>query len=501
MQAGVRGRGSPVEAENQFLKQFRYNMGIWTRKKASELAAHTLSENQALKRVLGANDLVMLGIGAVIGAGLFSLSGIAAAENAGPAITISFLIAALAAALAGLCYSELASMLPISGSAYTYSYATLGELVAWMMGWDLILEYAIGAATVSISWSAYVVSFLHHWNIHLPVELAASPWQSVRLPDGSLEYGWINLPALLIVMFISSILVIGVKLSSIFNAFIVTIKIAVILIFVILGFFYLSPENYHPYIPPNTGEYGSFGWSGILRGAAVLFFAYIGFDAVSTAAQETKNPQRNLPIGILGSLAICTALYVLFGFVLTGLVNFKELRHAAPVSIAVGRIPYGWVGELIQLAIIAGLTSVILVMLLGQSRIFYSMSRDGLLPNWFSDIHPKFHTPWRSSLLLMIFVGLIGAFAPISAVGHMTSIGTLLAFTVVCLAVIILRYTDPKLPRHFKTPFFPYVPLLGIAVCLIMMASLGQDAWLRLLVWLVLGLIIYFLRHRSKSFT
>lgn len=475
-------------------------MSIWTRKSIAELSADNIPESHRLRRVLGGWDLVMLGIGGVIGAGLFSLTGITAADNAGPGISIAFLFAALGCVFSGLCYCELAGMIPVSGSAYTYTYATMGELAAWIMGWDLVLEYALGAATVSISWSAYIVSFLQDLNIWLPVELIASPWQPVLLKDGSLAYGWINLPSLIIVSGISWLLIIGIRVSSLANMLIVGIKIAAILVFIAVGFFYINPENYHPFIPPNTGEYGHFGWSGVLRAAGVLFFAYIGFDAVSTAVQETKNPQRNIPYGILGSLLISTILYIVFGLVLTGLVNYKDLHLAAPIALAVGKIPFLWVNWLIKLAILAGLTSVILVMLLGQSRIFYAMSRDKLLPHWFSDIHPKYHTPWRSNLILMGFVGPIGAFAPIAAVGHMTSIGTLLAFTLVCLGVLILRYREPHLHRSFKTPFSPVVPILGIGVCVIMMISLDLDAWLRLFAWLGIGMLIYVCySHRRAS--
>jgi len=475
-------------------------MGLWTRKPISELAAHTMPEGHALKRILGPWDLVLLGIGAVIGAGLFSITGIAAAENAGPAITIAFLIAALGCFFAGLCYCELAGMIPISGSAYTYAYATMGELVAWMVGWSLILEYALGSATVSISWSAYMVSMLHDLGIYLPLKLVASPWQPIHLADGTAVYGWINLPSLLIVTAISALLIRGIKESSFFNTIIVLIKVSAVLVFIFLGFFYINPENYHPFIPSNTGDYGHFGWSGIFRAAGVLFFAYIGFDAVSTASQEAKDPQRSIPMGILGSLVICTILYVLFGFVLTGLVNYKELHVAAPVALAVSKTPFLWLGWIIKLAVLAGLTSVILVMLLGQSRIFYAMSRDRLLPKCFSEIHPIFHTPWRSNLILMVFVGLIGAFAPISAVGHMTSIGTLLAFTIVCMGVLILRYTDPQLHRPFRITYAPLVSILGILVCLVMMFSLDQDAWWRLVIWLGIGLIIY-LSYGRKNVT
>lgn len=472
----------------------------WYRKSMQDLKEEILPEEHPhkLKRVLRAWDLILLGIGAVIGAGLFSLTGIAAAENAGPAIILAFVIAAMGCCFAGLCYSELSSMIPVAGSAYTYAYATMGEIVAWFMGWTLVLEYAIGAATVSISWSAYAVSLLQGVGINLPPYLVASPWQSIRLADGSQAYGLINLPAFLIVALISLVLIRGIRQSSIVNAIVVMVKVVAVLVFIAFGLFYITADNYTPFIPENTGHFGHFGWSGILRAAGVLFFAYIGFDAVSTAAQETINPQKNVPLGIMGSLAICTILYIAFGFVLTGLVSYKDLHVAAPVAVATSKIPFPWISGLINLAVLSGLTSVVLVMLLGQSRIFYAMARDKLLPNFFSDIHPRFHTPWRSNLILMVFVGSIGAFAPIAAVGQMTSIGTLLAFTVVCAGVPILRYTDPELHRPFKTPFSPVVPLLGIGVCLTMMASLDPSAWARLLIWLGIGLVIYLFYGRRN---
>lgn len=475
-------------------------MGIWSRKTVEEFEEEASEKRRTLKSVLGATDLIFLGIGAIVGAGLFSITGVAAAENAGPAIVISFLIAAIGCIFAGLCYCELAAMIPVSGSAYTYAYASMGQLIAWIMGWDLILEYAVGAAAVSISWSGYVVSFFLDNGISLPVEWISTPWHPIRLSDGSEHYGYFNLPAVFIVVLITLFLIIGVRKSTLFNDAIVVVKIAAVIIFITLGAFYIQPENYHPFIPPNTGEFGSFGWSGILRGAGVLFFAFIGFDAVSTAAQETRNPQRNLPIGILGSLAVCTILYIAFGFVLTGLVNYKYLGVPAPVALAVNHTPFWWLNHLIKLAVVAGLTSVILVMLYGQSRIFYSMSRDGLLPGIFSKVHPRFHTPWHSNLLLMVFTGLIAGLCPISAVGHMTSIGTLFAFVIVCAGVLILRYTDPGIPRPFKVPFCPLVPMLGIAVCMVMMLSLDEDAWLRLAIWMAAGLVIYFFYgYRQKS--
>jgi APA family basic amino acid/polyamine antiporter len=457
------------------------------------------SGEHTLKRTLGPWSLIGLGIGAIIGAGLFSLTGIAAAENAGPAVVIAFLVAALGCAFAGLCYSEFSTMIPIAGSAYTYAYATLGELLAWIIGWDLVLEYAVGAATVSISWSAYVVSFLHDRGIQLPVHLIASPWQPVQMPDGSTAYGLINLPAVFIICVISILLMIGIQESARTNSVIVVIKVAVVVVFIGIGIWFITPENYKPFIPPNTGNFGEYGWSGIMRAAGVIFFAYIGFDAVSTAAQEARNPQKDMPIGIIGSLAICTVLYVAFAFVMTGLVHYSKLKVAAPVAVAIDQTPYAWLSTAVKLAIIAGFTSVILVMLLGQSRVFYSMSRDGLLPGIFSDIHPKFRTPWRSNLLFMLFVSLFSAFAPISVVGHMTSIGTLLAFVIVCAGIMVMRKTSPDLPRPFRTPLVPLVPILGILTCMAMMASLGVDNWLRLIVWLAIGLCIYFGYSRHHS--
>ena len=475
-------------------------MNLFATKSLERIKAESEGGEHSLKRTLGAGGLVALGIGAIIGAGLFSLTGIAAAENAGPAVVISFLIAALGCAFAGMCYSEFSTMIPIAGSAYTYAYATMGELLAWIIGWDLVLEYAVGAATVSISWSAYVVSFLHGFGINLPTQILASPWQPVRLPDGSTVYGMINLPAVLVVVAISLLLMIGIKESARTNSIIVVIKVTVVVVFIGAGVWFIRASNYTPFIPPNTGTFGEFGWSGVMRAAGVIFFAYIGFDAVSTAAQETKNPQRNMPIGIIGSLAICTVLYVAFAIVMTGLEKYTAFKGvAAPVAVAIDATPFKWLQPLVKLGSVAGLTSVILVMLLGQSRVFYSMSRDGLLPRIFSDVHPKFRTPWRSNLLFMVFVSLFSAFAPISMVGHMTSIGTLLAFVIVCAGIMIMRKTQPDLPRPFKTPLVPLAPILGILVCFAMMYSLGWENWARLFVWLFIGLVIYFTYSRTHS--
>lgn len=446
-----------------------------------------------LKRSLGGINLIAIGIGVIIGAGLFSLTGIAAADNAGPAVTLSFIVAAVGCAFSALCYAEFAAMVPVAGSAYTYAYATLGELFAWIIGWDLILEYSVGAATVSISWSQYLVKFLDKFNIHLPPQLVHSPFEKIKLANGSIIHGFINLPAVLIVVLITSIIIRGTKKSAIFNSIVVTLKVAVVLLFVALGWSYIQPQNYQPYIPANTGTFGEFGWSGVLRGAGVVFFVFIGFDIVATMAQETKNPQRNMPVGILGSLAVCTVLFVLFGYVMTGLANYTEFKNsAAPVAIAIEKMPYKWLFEAVIMAILIGYTSVIMVDLLGQSRVFYSMSKDGLLPKVFAQLNPKFNTPVKSNIVLCIFISLFAGLVPISVVGEMTSIGTLLAFIMVCVGVLILRRKQPHVHRPFKTPFVPLVPILGILTCLLMMVSLPKDTWLRLIIWLALGFIIYF---------
>jgi APA family basic amino acid/polyamine antiporter len=446
-----------------------------------------------LHRTLGPLSLIGLGIGAIIGAGLFSLTGLAAGENAGPAVVISFVIAAIGCAFAGMCYSELSSMIPVSGSAYTYAYATLGELVGWIIGWDLVLEYAVGAGTVSVSWSRYVTSLLRDFGINLPAQWTLSPFETATLADGTMVHGIVNLPAMLIIAVISALLIRGIKESATVNSTIVVIKVAVVIAVVAVGAFYIKAQNYVPFIPENTGEFGHFGWSGIFRGAGVIFFAYIGFDAVSTAAQEAKNPQRDMAIGILGSLVICTVLYIAFGAVLTGLVNYKDLQgDAHPVVTAINQTPFPWLRTATTLGVIGGFTTVMLVMLLGQSRVFYAMSRDGFLPKVFSDLHPQWKTPWISNLIFMVGTGLLGGFVPIRVLGHMTSIGTLLAFMIVCAGVMILRKTHPEMERGYRTPFVPLVPLGGILVCLAMMVSLDIDTWIRLVAWLVVGMAIYF---------
>lgn len=474
-------------------------MSLWRTKSIEFLEEEANSGTQKLERSLGAFSLVLLGIGAVIGAGLFSITGIAAAQNAGPAVVLSFILASIGCAFAGLCFSELASMIPVAGGAYSYTYATLGEFIAWIIGWGLMLEYAMGAAVVAISWSAYVVSFLQGFHINLPAAFIASPWQPTHLPDGTEVQGWMNIPALLVVVLMSMLLIVGVDKSAKVNAVLVAIKVAVVLLFIAIGFGYTQESNYTPFIPENMGVFGEFGWSGIMRAAGIVFLAYVGFDAVSTAAQEVKNPQRDLPIGIIGSLLICTILYVLFAYVMVGLVPYDQLNVAAPVAAAINKTPYLWLNGLIKLAIVAGLTSVILVLLLGQSRIFFTMSKDGLLPPLFSTVHARFHTPWVANVFLMIVVGIFAAFAPLSLVGHLTSIGTLLAFAIVCASVIVLRKTHPHLRRPFKTPLVPWVPLLGILICLLLMFSLGWATWARLSVWMMIGLCVYFLYGKWHS--
>lgn len=458
------------------------------------------SGEHSLKRTLGSINLIALGIGAIIGAGLFSLTGIAAADNAGPAVTISFIIAAVGCAFAGLCYAEFASMIPIAGSAYTYSYATMGELIAWIIGWDLVLEYALGAATVSVSWSSYLSKFLSNFGIDLPYQLTHGPADAVTLADGTVISGIINLPAIFIVFALSLLLIKGTKESAFLNGLLVALKVSVVLVFIAIGWHYINPANHTPYIPTNSGTWGEYGWSGIFRGAAVVFFAYIGFDAVSTAAQESKNPKKGMPIGILGSLVISTILYILFSYVMTGMANYTAFKgSAAPVAVAIASTPYAWLQQIIILAILAGYTSVILVMLLGQSRIFYSMSKDGLLPRMFSDIHPKFRTPYKNNFLFAIFTSLLAGFVNISELGHMVSIGTLFAFVLVAAGVMIMRKTMPDAPRNFKTPLVPIVPILGIGVCISMMVSLPLVTWVRLIVWMAIGFAIYFGYSRFHS--
>jgi APA family basic amino acid/polyamine antiporter len=484
-------------------------MGLFSKKSISQLLADASESEKSLKRTLTAGSLVALGIGAIIGAGLFVRTASAAAQNAGSSVTIGFLVAAFGCALAGLCYAELSSSIPISGSAYTYTYATMGELLAWVIGWDLVLEYAVGAATVGIAWSEYLNNLLVHvFNVSpIPYEWCHSPFES----SVSGVNGIANLPALFIVCLLSLLLIKGTQESAFVNGIIVITKVAIVILIIIFGWGFINSANHVPYIPEPTkytdpeGLTHNFGglW-GILGAAGTVFFAFIGFDAVSTAAQETKNPKTAMPIGILGSLAICTVLYILFAHVLTGLAPVEFFRtngkEASVVAAIQAFMPgYEWLAKLVTVAILAGFSSVILVMLLGQSRVFYSMSKDGLLPKIFSDLHPKYKTPYKANLIILVLVALFAGFVPGNVVGDMTSIGTLFAFILVCFAVIVLRKTEPNLHREFKTPWVPFVPILGIVVCALMILGLHWTNWVRLIGWLAIGFVIYFTYSRKHS--
>ena len=489
-------------------------MGLFTKKPMHLLLEEAGDSEKGLKRTLSAGSLVALGIGAIIGAGLFVRTAAAAAQNAGPSVTLGFIVAAIGCALAGLCYAELSSSIPISGSAYTYTYATMGELLAWIIGWDLILEYAVGAATVGIAWSEYLNNLLVqvlHWK-PIAYEWCHSPFEhSIADAAGIIHSGIINIPALGIVTLLSLLLIKGTQESAFVNGLIVITKVSIVILIIILGWGFINSSNNVPYIPEpsiytdSQGINHHFGGiMGILGAAGVVFFAFIGFDAVSTAAQETKNPKKAMPMGILGSLAVCTVLYILFAHVLTGLAPVEFFRtdgKEASVVAAINKFMpgYAWLGKLVTIAILAGFSSVILVMLLGQSRVFYSMSRDGLLPAVFSEVHPKYKTPYKANLIILVLVGAFAAFIPGDIVGDMTSIGTLFAFILVCAAVIILRKTNPELPRQFKTPLVPLVPILGIIVCAAMIFGLGWTNWLRLGVWLAIGFVIYFGYSKKKS--
>lgn len=492
---------------------------MWYKKSIAKLVSEAEQSGEGtLKRTLSSSGLIALGVGAIIGAGLFSLTGIAAAENAGPAVMLSFIIAAVGCAFAGLCYAEFASMIPVAGSAYTYSYATMGEFMAWIIGWDLVLEYALAGATVAASWSQYFNELLKVFGASLPNELLYSPWVEHHLADGTVFSGGIvNLPAIIIVCLLSLLLIRGTQESSFVNNILVVLKVAVVVLFIALGWQFINPANHMPFVPVNEGEellkqgkigvfdffkegyFGHFGISGVLRAAGVLFFAFVGFDAVSTAAQEAINPKKGMPIGIIGSLVICTILYVLFSYVMTGLANYSEFKgDAKPVATAFAKTGYTFLNTAMIVTIIAGYTSVILVMLLGQSRVFYSMSKDGLLPKVFSDLSKR-QTPWKTNVIFMVFVSLFAGFVPVAELGHMVSIGTLFAFTLVCIGVIVMRKRNPDVERPFKTPLVPLIPILGIIVCVLMMASLPLESWERLGIWMLIGVVVYFMYGKKHS--
>src|ERR1043166_120186 len=499
-------------------------MNLFRRKSVTALQAEALTD-QSLKRALGALNLTALGIGAIIGTGIFVLTGTVAAQNAGPAVVLSFVLAGIASIFAALCYSEFASLVPMAGSAYTYGYATLGELFAWIIGWDLILEYAVGAITVAIGWSGYVGSFLRDFNIIVPPQLsAARGTELIEIPGAlaatlKIKLGWtafgtaladqikaagtdpstlahataiFNLPAVIIIFIVTTLLVIGIKESASFNDLIVFVKVSVVLLFIAGAARAINSATWHPFIPPNTGTDGHFGWSGIMTGAGIVFFAYIGFDAVSTAAQEAKNPQRDMPIGIIGSLLVCTVLYILVSAIATGVVPYGQLDVPDPIAVAADRAGMGWMGRLIKLGAIAGLSSVILVMLLGQSRVFYSMARDGLLPPLVSRVHPRFRTPWITSIITGLAVAFFSAVFTVREAGSLCSIGTLLAFVIVSAGILVLRVREPGLPRKFKTPWVWFVAPAGAISAIALMAALPWPTWRRLIVWFVIGIVVYF---------
>jgi basic amino acid/polyamine antiporter, APA family len=493
-------------------------MSLFRKKSLSNLLAQAADSEKGLKRTLGATNLIALGIGAIIGAGLFVRTAAAAGQAAGPGVTLSFIVAAVGCAFAGLCYAEFASMIPIAGSAYAYSYVTMGELVAWIIGWALIMEYALGAATVSIAWSEYLNKLLGGG---IPYEWCHSPFESFTDSTGVLHQGIINAPALIILLALTLLLIKGTQESAIVNAVIVFIKVAIVILFIAIGWQYIKPENHTPYLIPAGTEAikdqagkviadysGVFkhGWGGVLGGAAIVFFAFIGFDAVSTAAQEAKNPSRDMPIGILGSLAICTVLYILFGHVLTGVANWQdfvdpEKGREASVAYAISTYmtDYGWLSTAVTVAILAGFSSVILVMLMGQSRIFYTMSNDGLIPKVFGDLHPKYKTPYKSNWILFVFVGLFAAFVPGHVAGDLTSFGTLFAFVLVSAGVWIMRRTDPNIKRPFRTPLVPFVPIMGVIICAAMIFALDIQTLTVAFIWMLVGLVVYFVYSKKNS--
>ncbi len=462
-------------------------------KSIAELHEQESSGNQ-LRRALTATQLTLLGIGGIIGTGIFVLTGVAAATNAGPALPLSFIVAGIGCTFAGLCYAEFAAMIPVSGSAYSYSYATLGEGIAWFIGWNLVLEYLFAVATVSAGWSGYALSLLEeNLHIHIPAVLAHAPLDQGKDALDIVRTGAvINVPAILIVLLIGIFCYIGIKQSAILNSIIVAIKVTVIVLFILFGLSFIDTANWHPFVPPNTGRFGEFGWSGVMAASGVIFFAYIGFDAISTAAQEAKNPQRDMPIGILASLVICTILYVIVSAVLTGMVSYKVLNVSAPVALALDQYPQlHWLGFWVKLGALAGMTSVMLVMTIAQARIFFAMARDGLLPPWFGRVHPRFRTPSTGTVVTSLAAALIGGLFPVGILGHIVSIGTLAAFVTVCIGVLVLRRTRPDLPRPFRAPAPAFTCIAGAVVCGAMMVFLGPATWLRLAIWTGIGVLIY----------
>ncbi len=473
---------------------------IFRKKDITRMLSEAEGSNDGLRRNLTAANLITLGIGAIVGTGIFVITGTAAANYAGPGLTISFLISAIGCVMAGLCYAEFAAMIPVAGSVYSYSYSTMGEGLAWFIGWVLILEYLFACSSVSVGWSGYMISLCQGWGIHLPQHLILSTFDHT-------DEGWVmtgslfNFPAVFIVVLISTLLMGGIKQSALINNIVVVIKVGVILLFIGFGLSYINLENWTPYIPANTGTFGEFGWSGVIRGAGVVFYAYLGFDALSTAAQESRNPQKDMPKGILVSLLVCALLYIAVTAVLTGIVNYKELDVAAPIALAIDSTGSGlaWLSPFIKLGAIAGLSSVILVMMLGQSRIYYSISKDGLLPKYFSKIHDKKGIPHRATLIACIVTSVFAGLFPLHVLSELVSIGTLMAFAIVCISILVLRKTEPDLKRPFKTPLVPFVPLLGAGICIMQMVALPWSTWVRLIIWTVVGLIIYFTYGRKHS--